>query len=224
MTAITVHHLENSRSTRILWMLEELELPYELKVYPRDPATMRAPPELARLHPLGKAPVVTLGDLVLAESGAILEHLAEAHGRLRPAPGSDAMVPYRYWLHYAEGSLMPPLLVKLIMDTVRNAPLPFFVKPFAKGVAEKVDGSYTNAELERHFTYLDRALADAPYFAGEEFTAADIQMSYPVQAGMGRADAGSRPNVRAWLDRVTARPAYHRAVEKGGPVGSPKAG
>ena len=205
MATITVHHLENSRSLRILWLLEELGLPYDLVEYPRDPVTMRAPPALARLHPLGKAPVVTVKEgeadpYVLAESGAIIEHFVESEGRLAPP----------------RGTAEHPLLLKLITGNVRTAKVPFLVKPVAKGIADKIDGTFTDPELKRHFDFLDGELSQRPYFAGQEFTAADIQMFYGIDAGLERAGATDRRHVVAWLERVKARDAYKRAVARGG--------
>ncbi len=219
MPQIILHHLENSRSQRILWLLEELELPYELKIYKRNPETMRAPPELKAVHPLGRSPVLTIDELVLAESGAIIEHVLETlgGGRLRPAAGSPEQVPYRFWMHYAEGSLMAPLLVKLIFSKLRTGPVPFFIKPIARGIADKVDASYTTPEIRNHFSFVEQTLAAQPWFAGEAFTGADIQMSYGVGAGLERAGMGSEcPNATVWLARCKARPAYRRAIEKGG--------
>lgn len=214
---ITVHHLERSRSTRILWTLEELGLSYELKVYRRNPETMRAPPELAKVHPLGRAPVITIGEQVLAESGAIIEHLVEGTA-LRPTdPG--ALAQYRFWLHYAEGSLMPPLLVRLILNRLRAAPLPFFIKPIAKTIAGKIDESYSTPAIQQHFDFIQDHLSRNAWFAGEAFSAADIQMSYPIEAGLPRAGLTSDTSaITAWLERVRARPAYQRAIERGGPV------
>lgn len=224
MPAVTVHHLEQSRSHRILWLLAELGVDYTLKVYPRDPKTMRAPAALRDLHPLGKAPVVTLDALVLAESGAIIEHLVDTfgQGRLRPAPGTPEAVQYRYWLHYAEGSLMPPQLVKLIFDQVKKAPLPFFIKPIAKAIASKVNAAFTGPELAAHGAFIEATLGAQPWFAGAEFSAADVQMSYPVLALVeGGRSAAALPNAKAWLDRIKARPAYQEAERRGGPNGIP---
>ncbi len=224
MPKIVVHHLEASRSHRLTWLLEELELPYEVKHYARDPKSMRAPPELREVHPLGKSPVITVDELVLAESGAIIEEVLErfGEGRLRPAPGTPEAVAYRYWLHYAEGSLMSPLLVALIIGQVRNAPVPFFIKPVVKQIAAKVDASYTNDELRRQFGYIEQHLGTHTWFAGEQFTGADIQMSYPLEVGLGRArlEEGT-PNIEAWLARTRARPAWQRGAETGGPPVSP---
>ncbi|MBK8265469.1 MAG: glutathione S-transferase [Nannocystis sp.] len=222
---LTVHHLERSRSHRILWLLEELAIEYKLEIYQRDPKTMRAPPSLRALHPLGKAPLVTVDGLVLAESGAILEHLVErfGEGRLRPAAGSPEAVQYRYWLHYAEGSLMPPLLVRLITETLKKAPAPFFIRPLVRAIAGKIDAGFTSAELAAHSGFIEEALAKQPWFAGAAFSAADVQMSYPVMALVegGRGGGAAMPNASAWLARIKARPAYQAAELRGGPNGSP---
>lgn len=214
--SLTVHHLEYSRSTRILWLLEELGLDYELRTYARNDKTYRAPPELADVHPLGRAPLVTDGELVLAESGAILEHFVEKTGRLGPETPEER-ARYRFFLHYAEGSVMPPLLVRLLMSKTKSAPVPFFVKPLVRSIATKVEAAYSDGEIERHFSFLDAELADRTWLVGERLTAADIQMLYPLAAGLSRG-AGHRPNIEAWLERVAARPAYQRALEKGGPL------
>lgn len=214
--SITVHHLEFSRSTRILWLLEELGLPYEVQRYARNPKTFRAPPELARVHPLGRAPVVADGDLVLAESGAIVEYFVDKTGDLGPDTAEERLR-YRFFLHYAEGSVMPPLLVRLLMSKVREAKLPFFIKPIARQIATKVEENYSDGEIERHFTFLDAELSQRPWLAGDRFTGADVQMLYPIEAGLSRG-AGERPHVQAWLDRVQGRPAYQRAIEAGGPL------
>ena len=215
MSEIVLHHLENSRSFRLVWMLEELGLDYRIQEYKRDPRSSRAPPELKQLHPLGKAPVLAIDGRVLAESGAILEYLVEREGRLRPTE-TEALLQYRYWLHFAEGTLMPPLLVKLIMDKLRAAPLPFFLKPIVRGIADKVGESYYGPEIELDFGFVEQHLAQSDYFAGAEFSAADVQMLYGVDAGMARAGLGAKPAIRAWLDRMEARPAYQRAIERGG--------
>ena len=217
---ITVHHLENSRSQRVLWLLEELGLPYEVKRYQRNPKTMLAPPELAAVHPLGKSPVITDGDVTVAESGAIVEYLLDTHGkgRLRPPPGTPEQRRFTYWLHFAEGSAMPPLLMKLVFDKVRTAPMPFFIKPIAKGIADKVTKSFIAPNIKRQLDFMEGELARQPWFAGDDFSAADIQMSFPLEAAAGRAGLGkSRPRLMAWLERIHARPAYQRALEVGGP-------
>lgn len=217
---IVVHHLENSRSQRILWLLEELGVPYEVKRYERDRATMRAPPELRKVHPLGKSPVVSDEAGVHAESGAIVEYLAERYGggRLIPPAGSPERLRYRYWLHYAEGSAMPPLLMRLVVSRMRTAPMPFFAKPIARGIADKLDSQFISPQLNLHLDYMEAELGKFPWFAGAEFSAADIQMSFPLEAAASRAGLdASRPKLRAFLDRIHARPAYARALDIGGP-------
>lgn len=218
---ITVHHLDNSRSQRVLWLLEELELPYEIVQYQRDPATLLAPPALRRVHPLGKSPVVTTDDgLVLAESGAILETLVERHGqgRLAPPPGTPEAVRFRYWMHYAEGSAMPPLLLKLVFDRIEKAKMPFFAKPIARGIAAKAKAALITPNLQRHLDFLERELTGRDWFVGDAFTAADIQLSFPVEAARQRAGLdASRPNLVGWLERIHARPAFRRALQRGGP-------
>lgn len=217
---ITLHHLENSRSQRILWLLEELGLPYEIRRYARDPKTMYAPPELERVHPLGKSPVITDGDITVAESGAIVEYLLDAHGggRLRPAAGTEERRRFTYWLHFAEGSAMPPLLMKLVFAKVRSAPLPFFVRPIARAIADKVDASFLMPNIERQLRFLESELSGRPWFAGAEFTAADIQMSFPVEAASARGLLDARhPRLQDWLARCHARPAWQRALAAGGP-------
>jgi glutathione S-transferase len=217
---ITVHHLNNSRSQRVLWMLEELELPYEIVKYERDPKTMLAPKSLEAIHPLGKSPVLVDGDAVLAESGAILEYLVETHGkgRFAPAAGTPAHRHYKYFLHYAEGSLMPYLLMRLIFRRVRTAPLPFFVKPIARKIADKVSGDFIDPNLARHVKFLGAHLEQHPWFTGTEFTAADVQMSFPIEATVARCgDLALSPKLAEWVAKIHARPAFARALAKGGP-------
>jgi glutathione S-transferase len=221
---ITLHHLEQSRSQRVLWLLEELGLRYELKRYARDPKTMLAPPELTAVHPLGKSPVITEGDITVAESGAILEYLIDSHGdgRLRPPAGTEALRRWRYWMHFAEGSAMPPLLVRLIVQQIRKARLPFFARPVARRIADRIDRGFVEPNLARLFPFLEAELGRGPWFAGDEFSAADIQMSYPVEAAAGRGGLDMRfARVQDWLARIHARPAYQRAVERGGPMSTP---
>jgi glutathione S-transferase len=217
---ITLHHLENSRSQRVLWLLEELGLPYTVKRYARDRKTMFAPAELARVHPLGKSPVITEGEITVAESGAIIEYLLDTHAgaRLRPPAATAARRRFTYWLHFAEGSLMPPLLMKLVFDKVRSAPVPFFVKPVVKGVADNVTKAFIAPNLERLLNYLEDELRGSPWFCGDEFTAADIQLSFPIEAAAARAGLDDeRPRLMDWLQRIHQRPAYHRALQAGGP-------
>jgi len=216
---ITLHHLNNSRSQRILWLLEELGVPYEIKRYQRDPKTMLAPPELRRVHPLGKSPVITDGELTVAESGAIIEYLADRYGngKLMPPPGTPERLRCSYWLHYAEGSAMPPLLLKLVLNRVRTAPAPFFVKPIARGIADKVDRTFTDPQLKLHLDYLEAELGEREWFVGDSLSAADIQLSFPLEAFAARGGLGSNyPGLDAFLQRIHARPAYRRALERGG--------
>ena len=214
---ITVHHLNNSRSQRILWLLEELGVPYEIQRYQRDPKTMLAPPELLRVHPLGKSPVITDGDLTIAESGAIVEYLVERYGTgaLVP-PGSAERLRYTYWLHFAEGTAMPPLVMTLVFNRIERAPMPFFAKPIARGIAHKVKSDFIAPNLARIVDHMDAELGRSEWFAGDAFSAADIQMSFPVEAAVSRAGGAARPNLTRFLERIHARPAYRRALEKGG--------
>lgn len=217
---ITVHHLNNSRSQRVLWLLEELGLPYEIKHYERDKETMLAPPALRKVHPLGKSPVISDGDTVVAESGAIIEYLVQGPGqrRLVPVEGTPEHRRYTYFLHYAEGSAMPPLLMKLIFDKIGSSPVPFFVKPVVKGIVGKVMGGFITPQLKTHLDFLESELADRPWFAGRDFSAADIQMSFPLEAAAQRAGLdASRPKLMHFLQRIHARPAYRKALERGGP-------
>ena len=217
---IVVHHLNNSRSQRVLWLLEELGVPYEVKRYERDAATMLAPPALRAVHPLGKSPVITDGDVTLAESGAIVEYLAGRYGegRLVPAANTPECQRYTYWLHYAEGSAMPPLLLQLVFDRVESAPMPFFIRPVARAIAGRAKSSFIGPQIALHLDYIERELGQRPWFAGKDFTAADIQMSFPLEAAAARAGLdGSRPKSAAFLERIHARPAYQKALERGGP-------
>jgi glutathione S-transferase len=217
---ITVHHLNNSRSQRVLWLLEELAVPYEIKKYERDATTMLAPDSLRQVHPLGKSPVITDGDVTVAESGAIVEYLVERHGkgRLVPAAGTPERLRYTYWLHFAEGSAMPPLLMKLVFDKVASSPMPFFIKPIARGISSKVLSSFVTPNLKRQLDFMEAELTQSAWFAGDEFSAADIQMSFPLEAAAQRAGLdASRPHLMAFLKAIHARPAYVRALERGGP-------
>jgi glutathione S-transferase len=216
---IIVHHLNNSRSQRVLWLLEELGLEYEIKRYMRDPVSMRAPRSLRAVHPLGKSPVITDGALTLAESGAIIQYLVESHAgaAMAPAPGSSERTRYIYWMHYAEGSAMPLLLLKLIFDQIERAPMPFIVRPIGGYIARRAKSQLVEPELAQHLDYLESELDKSMWFAGDTFTAADIQMSYPIEAAAARADLNSsRPKLIAFLDRIRHRPAYQRALKRGG--------
>ncbi len=216
---IIVHHLNNSRSQRILWLLEELGLDYEIKKYQRDPKTMLAPPELRAVHPLGKSPVVQDGDTIVAESGAIIEYLVGRYGdgRLAPPAGTPERLRHTYFLHYAEGSAMPPLLLKLVFDRVESSPAPFFVRPIARAIASKVKESFVLPQIRQHLAFLEGELAERDWFAGDAFSAADIQLSFPLEAAAARGGLDARyPKLSAFLERIHARPAYRRALERGG--------
>jgi len=220
---IKVHHLDHSRSQRVLWMLEELNLPYQLVTYQRDPKTWLAPQALRDIHPLGKSPVLQDDALVLAESGAILEYLADRYDSGRqlspePMPAQAAeRVRYRYWMHYAEGSAMPPMLLTLVMSRIRNAPMPFFAKPIARAIADKAEKGFVGPQRRLHLDWMEQRLAASPWFAGKRFTAADIQMSFPIQAAASRGDGlADKPALRGFLQRIEQRPGYKRAVARGG--------
>lgn len=212
---ITVHHLENSRSQRVLWLLEELGLDYEIRAYARDPRTLLAPPELRAVHPLGKSPVITDGGRVVAESGAIVSYLTERCGGALVPAEEEARARYTYWLHYAEGSAMPPLLLKLVFTRLAPAS-PTLLRPLVRAVGGRVLGGFVEPELRRHAAYWEAELADRPWFCGAAFSAADIQMSFPLEAFAARG-TGAGPRVTDWLARIHARPAYQRALQRGGP-------
>ena len=219
---ITVHHLNDSRSQRVLWLLEELGVPYEVKRYQRDAGTMLAPAELRAIHPLGKSPVIEDGPagdpVIVAETGAIVEYLLETRGPspLKPPPGSAEARRFTYWLHYAEGSAMTPLLLKLIFSRL-PANSPALMRPVVRRVAERVQKVLVDPQLAAHAAWWEAELARGPWFAGQEFTAADIMMSFPIEAGAARIGYGpEKPRLTAFLQRIHARPAYQRALERGG--------
>ncbi|WP_185984404.1 glutathione S-transferase family protein [Aureimonas mangrovi] len=214
---ITVHHLNNSRSQRVLWLLEELGLPYEVKRYERL-KSLQAPPELKAVHPLGKSPILTEGDLTIAETGAIVAYVLETHarGRLLPEPGSPAYWDYQHFLHYAEGSAMPPLFLRLVLSQIPKR-APFFARPILSAAMAKVDSVLIEPETQRHMDHWEAALSKGGWFAGGEFTAADVMMSFPVEAGASRLDYSHRPALKDFLARIHARPAYKAALAKGGP-------
>jgi len=217
---IVVHHLENSRSHRVLWLLEEIGVPYEVKFYARDPATMLAPPALRAVHPLGKSPVIVDGAVTLAESGAIIEYLVEKNpaSAMAPARGTAEWVRYLYWLHFAEGSAMPPLLLKLVLDRIATAP-PWPIRPIVAAVARRANDRITAPRLAENLDLMEAELNRSTWFAGDAFSAADIQMSYPIEASVRRAGLDQRrPKLMAYLDRIHDRPAHRRAVERGGPA------
>jgi len=219
---ITVHHLNNSRSQRVLWLLEELGLEYEIKPYQRDRQTMLAPPELRAVHPLGKSPVITddsaPGGLTLAESGAIVEHLADRYGagKLAPAFGSAERVRYLYWLHFAEGTAQPPLLLKLLFDRIKTKS-PLLVRPIARAIADKALTTFVLPNLGRNLDFMESELGKSEWFAGAQFSAADIQMSFPLEAARARGGLDEkRPRLMRFLEKIHSRPAYRRALERGG--------
>ena len=219
---LTIHHLENSRSQRILWLLEELGVDYEIKRYKRNKKTSLAPLELLAIHPLGKSPVITDGDVTVAESGAVIEYLVSKYdnGRLLPAEGTQQRRDYTYWLHYAEGTFAPLMIISLIIGRIETAPMPFFVKPIAKGIAAKVRRGYLDQNIKRNLDFMESTLDNSIWFCGDEFTAADIQMSFALEAGEVRTNlAAEYPNLAALLARMRSLPAFQEALEKGGPYG-----
>lgn len=222
---ITVHHLEKSRSQRILWLLEELGLPYEIVTYQRDRRTMLAPPELKAVHPLGKSPVITDNAITVAESGAIIEYLAETYGAgasgelasLLPERGTEQQRMARYWMHFAEGSLMNWLVMKLVFTTIPTQPMPFFARPVARKLCATVQAKLIDPNVRGALAFVESHLAKHRWFAGDALSIADFQMSFPVEAALARS-GGNYPALRAYRDRMHARPAYQRALAKGGPV------
>ena len=215
---IVVHHLNNSRSQRVLWLLEELGVPYEVKRYERDAKTMLAPPELRAVHPLGKSPVISDGDHTIAETGAITEYLVGVYGagRLVPKTGSDERLRYTYWLHFAEGSAMPPLVMTLVFGALPSR-VPFFIRPVAKLISDNVQKGFLRPNIDAQLALMEAELARSAWFAGDDFTAADVMMSFPVEAGATRGGSlGDRPKLKAWLTRIHTRPAYQAALKRGG--------
>ena len=217
---IVVHHLENSRSQRILWLLEELGVDYRVERYERDRSTGLAPPELIDVHPLGKAPVITDGDVTVAESGAIVEYLVDRYddGRLRPEAGTPERLAWTYWIHYSEATFMPLMILSLVMSRIETAPMPFFIRPVARGIVAKVRGGYLDPNVERNLAYLEAALSRSGWFCGGDMTAADIQMSFAVEAAEVRTDLrAGYPQLAGFLERIRALPTYQAALETGGP-------
>ena len=215
---ITVHHLNNSRSQRILWLLEELGVSYEVKRYERNAQTMLAPPELRAVHPLGKSPVITDDDRTVAETGAIVDYLVGTYGegRLVPHAGTDDKLRYTYWLHFAEGSAMPPLVMTLVFGALPSR-VPFFIRPVAKLISDNVQKSFLRPNIEAQLALMEDELARNAFFAGADFTAADVMMSFPVEAGANRGEGlGDHPKLKAWLSVIHARPAYQAALKRGG--------
>ncbi|WP_417486172.1 glutathione S-transferase family protein [Maricaulis sp.] len=218
---ITVHHLNNSRSQRILWLLEEAGLDYEIKKYMRDATTMRAPQALRDIHPLGKSPVISDGETVIAESGAIVEYLVDTYApALKPEAGTPAYRDYVYWMHFAEGSLMTPLLLKLISDQMPKSKAPFFVKPVIRQVAARLRSSFVDPELASLFGFIESHLEGREWIAGDAFSGADIQLTFPLEAAAARGGLDERyPNLKAYVARMQSRPAYKAAIERGGAYG-----
>lgn len=217
---ITLHYLENSRAQRILWLLEELGVEYEIKHYYRNKETMLAPSELKEVHPLGKSPVLSDGDNCIAESAAIVEYLIDTHGngKLIPKTGTKEFLKYREFMHYAEGSIMPFMLLSLIFNKIKEAPMPFFIKPIAKGIADKTMQNFVSPNLKTHLTYLDNELAKTGWFAGSEMTGADIMMSFPLEASAARTNLRDEyHNIASFLDKVHQMPSYKSAIDKGLP-------
>lgn len=217
---IILHHLNNSRSQRIIWLLEELGVEYRIEHYERDPQTSLAPASLKKIHPLGKSPVITDGDRTIAESGLIIEYLLKTYddGRFLPADNSAEYWQYLYWLHYAEGSLMPLLVMTLIFNKIKTAPMPFFVKPIARGIADKVMQSYVGPNLSNNMRYIEEHLSKNTWFAGERMTGADFQLIFPLEAALNRGiTAQDFPHIAAFVQRIQALPAYQTALQKGGP-------
>lgn len=215
---IKVHHLNNSRSQRVLWLLEEAGLDYEVVRYERDKDTMLAPRELKKIHPLGKSPVIEDGSVLAAETGAILQYLADSYdlGALNPASGTPEARAVNYWMHYAEGSAMPPMMVRLVLANLpRRAP--FFLKPILNSVVKRAIDGFADPRIMEHVTYWERALSQTGWFAGSEMTLADIMMSFPCEAVVARMDIRKDSPIRDFVKQVQARPAYQRALEKGGP-------
>ncbi|EIT69774.1 MULTISPECIES: glutathione S-transferase family protein [Hydrocarboniphaga] len=216
---LTLHHLNNSRSQRILWLLEELGIAYEIKRYERNAKTMLAPPELRAVHPLGKSPLLSDDGLVIAESGAIIEYLLEryGHGRFLPAAGTPEFLRYRYWLHYAEGSLMPLLVMKLVLSTVPGR-TPALIRPIGRAIVGGVEQAFLGPQLKLHLDYVEAELGKSQWLVCDDLTGADFQMSFPLEAASARAGGGApRPRIKAFVERIQSRPAYRRALEKGGP-------
>lgn len=217
---ITLHHLENSRSQRILWLLEELGIDYEIKHYKRNIKTGLAPEALFKVHPLGKSPVVSDAGLTIVESGLIIEYLIETYGngRLMPGRGTPENLLYRYWLHYAEGTFMTLMIVTLILERIENAPQPFFIKPLTRRIAEQARAAYSGPNIKLNLDYLESVLQDSSWFCGEQMSGADIMMSFPIEAAAVRTDlTASYPALAEFHQRIKQLPAYQRAIEKGGP-------
>ena len=222
---ITVHHLNNSRSQRILWMLEELNQEYEIIGYERDLKTFQGPESLRNIHPLGKSPVITDDSsgkqILIAESGAIVEYLLQNYGKnsslIIPETGSQQERDYLYWLHFSEGSLMPPLLLRLIFERVKKARVPFFVKPITKAVADKVLTEYVNPNINRLLDFIEASLKGKNWFLGDQLSGADIQMSFPLETSLARGLVNEHYTcIQSYVERIHEQPGYQAALKKGG--------
>lgn len=216
---IVVHHLNNSRSQRVLWALEELGVPYEIKHYKRNLKTNLAPASLKKVHPLGKSPVITDGDITVAESGAIIEYLAQTYGQdhFIPEANTQAHRQYLYWLHFAEGTLMQQLLLKLILEKAVQRSMPFLIKPIAKGIMKKIMAGYVGPNIKASLDLIENHLKNNEWFAGNELSGADIQMSFPLEAWAARKPADQNyPTIVAFVKRFQAREAYQKALKSGG--------
>ena len=218
---ITLHHLNNSRSQRVLWLLEELELDYKIEFYARDKKTILAPDSLKAIHALGKSPVITddATGMTLAESGAIIEYLVQTYGKqLMPEQGSEAYWQYLYWLHFSEGSLMPPMVMNLVLNKMKTSPMPFFIKPIAKMLADKIVENFSGPNVKRSLDFIENHLGSNTWFCGEQLTGADIQMSFPLEASVARGiiKESSYPNAFAYVKRFQARAPYQAGLKKGG--------
>jgi len=217
---IIVHHLENSRSQRVLWLLEELGVDYEVKRYERDKETSLAPVDLRKIHPLGKSPIIEDNGILIAETGAIVEYLVETHGKgkLIPPAGTAERRQYSYWMHFAEGSAMPQLLLKLFFSRIQEAKMPFFAKPIAKNIASRVLDGYVNPNIASQLEFMESELSKSTWFAGDEMTAADIMMSFPLEGAAVRLGIKEKyPRLHAFLERIHGSSGYKRALERGGP-------
>lgn len=216
---LTIHHLNESRSQRVIWLAEELGLPYRIQHHRRGPDYL-APESLRRLHPLGKAPLIEREGQVLAETGFIVEALARGTDLLPAGPDGEAV---RYWLHHAEGSAMPPLVMRLVLSRMPEG-APRLVRPLARALVAGVHKAYLGSELDRYAAFWERTLVRSGWFAGHQLTAADVMMSFPVEMAALRSDLSARPATRDWLARIHARPAYARALRAGGPYSGAAAG
>ena len=214
---LTLHHLENSRSQRVLWLLEELGVDYKIKHYKRNAKTKLAPPELKQIHPLGKSPVITDGDLTIAESGAITEYLIDTYGKgqFKPVAGTPEAMRNTYWMHYAEGTLMPLMVMTLIFNRVEQAP--FIVRPIAKAISGQVKKAYLSPNIKANLAFIESELGQRTWFSSEEITGADFQMIFPLEAATLRSKVADYPNITAYVNRVHNLPGYQRGLERGGP-------